>query len=97
MREARRLALERLVEKHLLRRVRDVIVAANDVRDPHLHIVGNHREVVGGVTIGAQDDEVFDVGVVERDESTHAIVELCLTVWHFEAHRARRSRCGERR
>ena len=34
MREARRRPSERFVEQDLLRRVRDVIVAANDVRDP---------------------------------------------------------------
>ena len=35
----------------------------------HVDVVGDDGEVVGRVTIGAQDDEVFDVGVVEGDRA----------------------------
>ena len=61
MRELRHRRAERAVQQNLLRRVRDVIVAAHHVRDRHLHIVGHDRQVIGGMAVRAQDDEVFDV------------------------------------
>ena len=51
----RRRRAERLEQEHVLRRVRDVIVASNHVRDLHLHIVDDDREVVGGVAVRAED------------------------------------------
>ena len=47
VRELRRRFAERLPEEHVLRRVRDVIVAADDVRDAHVQIVGDDRQVIG--------------------------------------------------
>ena len=38
---------ERLIEQDLARRVGEVIVAADDVRDPHLGVVDDDAEVVG--------------------------------------------------
>ena len=82
---------ERLEQQHLLRRVRDVIVAAHDVRDLHVEVVGDDGEVVGRVAVGAQDDEVLDVGVVERDRAVHEIGERRGALGHVEADRARRA------
>ena len=42
VRKRRRGRAERLVEQHLLRRVRDVVVAAHHVRDPHVDVVNHH-------------------------------------------------------
>ena len=80
VREARRRLAECLVEQNLLGRIRDVVVATDNIRDGHVDVVCDNREVVGRVPIGAQHDEVFDVGVVERDRSAHAVVEACLPV-----------------
>ena len=52
---------ERLVQQHVLRRVRDVIVAADHVRDRHVDVVGDDRQVIGRLAVGAQDHEIFDV------------------------------------
>ena len=68
--------------------VRDVIVAANDVGDPHLDIVGHDREVVGGMAVRSQDDEVFDVRAIELDRAVHQIVEPGHTFRHAEPDRA---------
>ena len=47
VRERRRRPAEGLVEQQLPWRVGDVILAANDVRDPHQRIVDDDGEVVG--------------------------------------------------
>ena len=75
MGELRHRRTERLIENHLLRRVRNVIVAAHDVRDLHLHVVRDDGEVVGWLAVGPEDHEVLDVGAVELDGPVHEIVE----------------------
>ena len=57
------------VEQHLLRRVRNVIVAAHDVRDRHVDVVDDDRQVVRRVAVRPQHDEVLDVRVVELDRA----------------------------
>ena len=74
VREARHRRAERLVEQHLLRRVRDVIVAADDVGDPHVDVVDDDRQVIGRVAVRPQDDEVLDHRVVELDPPVHHVV-----------------------
>ena len=80
--------VERLVEQHLLRRVRDVIVAADDVRDRHVDVVHDDGQVIRGMTIRAEDDEALDVLVVERDRAVDEIRERRLSRRHLEANRA---------
>ena len=88
VRELRRRRAERLVEQHLLRRVRDVIVAADDVRDRHVDVVDDDRQVIGRMAVGAEDDEALDVLVVELDRPVHEIGERRLSRGHLEADRA---------
>ena len=52
---------ERTEDLDLLRRVRDVIVAAQDVRDPVQPVFDRRGEVVGRPSVGAEDDEVLDL------------------------------------
>ena len=80
---------ERLEQQHVLRRVRDVIVPAHHVRDGHVEIVGDHRQVVCGMAIRAQDDEVLDVRVFEADGPVHEIGEARRPVRNAKADRAR--------
>ena len=51
---------ERLVDDDLLGRVAEVVVAADDVGDQHVDVVGDDGEVVGGGAVGAREDEVVD-------------------------------------
>ncbi len=81
--------LEGLVEQELLGRIRDVIVAAHDVRDPHLDIVGDDRQVVRGMAVRSQEDEVFDVCAIELDRAVHEVVEARGRLRHPEPDRAR--------
>ena len=43
----RRLRAERLKQKHVFRGVRDVVVSSNHMRNLHLHVVYDDREMVG--------------------------------------------------
>ena len=52
---------ECLEHDNLLRRVRDVVVAADDVRDPVDPVVDRRGVVVHGPTVGAQDDHVLEL------------------------------------
>ena len=79
-----------VIQQHLFRRVRNVIVATNDVRDLHTDVVDDDREVVGRLPVRSQDDEILDVGVVERNRAAHEIVEGRLAFRHAEPDRARR-------
>ena len=60
VRERRRLGAERAEEGDVLRRVREVVDAADDVGDPHRHVVDADREVVERVAVRAHQDEVVE-------------------------------------
>ena len=92
VRELRQRRVERAIQEDLLRCVRDVIVAAHHVRDCHVDVVGNHRQVISGMTIGPQDHEVFDVRAVEFDPAVNEIVERHRAFGHTDADRPRHAR-----
>ena len=60
VRELRRRGAKRLVDQHLPRRVRDVVLAAHHMRDRHPRVVDDDGEVVGGTAVGADDDRIAD-------------------------------------
>src|SRR5207248_6578228 len=67
VREGRHRSAERLVDENLLVRVREVILTAYDVRDAHLYVVNDDREVVERREVaGAKEHEVFDLRVRAR-------------------------------
>ena len=59
MRELRDLRAEGLIKQNLLVRVRQVILAANHMRDLHLDIVQDHGQVIEGVSVRAEQHQVF--------------------------------------
>ena len=73
MSEAGRIPAERAVEQQLPRRVRDVVVATDDVRDLHLVVVHHAREVVGRKAVRAQQHEVVEEVVLERHHLAYAV------------------------
>ncbi len=89
MRERGHRRVERAIQQDLLRRVRDVIVAADHVRDSHLDIVAHHRQLIGGLAVGAKQDEILDVRAVELDRPVNEIVEAGDAFRHAEADGAR--------
>ena len=91
MRELRRRRAKCLEEQHMLRRVRDVVVAADDMRNRHVHVVDDDGEMVRGVAIGPLHHEVLDVRGIELDPPTHGVVKGSGARRHLEADRARRA------
>ena len=87
VREQRHLGAERLVDEHLARGVGEMVVAADDVGDGHVHVVADHSEVVGERAVGAAQDHVVHHidgeahvavdGILERDRT--------VVVGHFQA------------
>ena len=65
----------RLVHQQLPGRVRDVILAPDHMRDLHQRIVHDDGEVVGGVTVGANDDRIADHVPREPDVAPHEVGE----------------------
>ena len=76
MREGGHVEAERLVDEDLARRVGQVVVAADDVRDAHVRVVAHHGEVVGGASVGAHDDHVVHHLGREAHVAVHGVVEL---------------------
>ena len=72
---------ECLVDGHLLRRVREVVVAADDVRYAHERVVDCNGEVVNGHAelprrgAGADEDGIGDCARLKCNRSAHNIVE----------------------
>ena len=73
--EYRQARAQRLVEQNLLGRVGDVVGAADDVGDAHVHIVGHHAQVVCGAAVGAEQHEVFQFGIGEFHAAEDGVVE----------------------
>ena len=65
---------ERLEHDDLLRRVRDVVVAADHVGDPVDPVVDRRGEVVDRPAVGAEDDDVLELGGGELDPALDGVV-----------------------
>ncbi len=65
---------ERLEHADLLRRVRDVVVAPDHVRDPVEPVLERRREVVRGAPVGADEHEILELLVRELDAAADRIV-----------------------
>jgi len=75
MREAGHGRAQRPEEQHLAGRVGEMVVAADDVRDTHVTIVDDRREVVAGDAVGAHDDEVAHGVGADDDGTTDEVVD----------------------
>ena len=73
--EAGRTRAERTIEEDLARGVRQMVVAADDVRDRHLGVVHDAAEDEEGRAVGADDDEIVQVDVLEDDAALHLVVD----------------------
>src|SRR5262249_22546602 len=66
--------VERSKDVDLLRRVRDVVVAPDDVRDAVARVLERRREVVGRPTVGADEDDILELGARELDRALDGVV-----------------------
>ena len=90
MGEDRRRIVQRRIAGDLLGRVAQVVVAANDVRDLHGHVVHDRAEVVGRRPVGAHENPVVQGVVVEGDGAENGVLHHRLTALrHLESQRVR--------
>ena len=73
VREDGHLSAERAVDVDLARGVVDVVGAADHVAHLHVPVVHHNGEVVGGNAV-AHDDEVVELGILNRDGAVDGVV-----------------------
>ncbi len=76
---------ERATHQNLLRRVRKMILGADDMRDLHQRIVHHDRKVIERRVEIFCDDEVTKERSVKDDFAAHEVLELHFDLRHFEA------------
>ena len=60
----RRRHAESLVDQDLFVRVRQMVLAADDVGDAHLDVVADDREIIERMAVRAEQDEILGVGII---------------------------------
>ena len=75
--EPRQSPVHGLEDLHLPERVGQVIVAADDVRNPHVVIVHHNGVQIRGSPVAAQDDHVIHLGVGDADGALHQVLDHC--------------------
>lgn len=63
--EGRRGIAESLVDEHLTRGIGEMVIATDDVRHLHVHVIADDREVIGGCAVAAHEDHVIHEGGIE--------------------------------
>jgi hypothetical protein len=71
----RRLCTQCTEQVDLPRRVVQMIVAANDMSHLHVHIVDHDAEVVRRRAVGARDDQIVELTVVEGDVAVDHVLD----------------------
>ena len=62
---------ERAVDLHLAEGVVEMVVAADHMGDAHVVIVDDDREIVGRGAVRAQNDQIVELAVRDRDLALH--------------------------
>ena len=84
----RRIDAQGLVDQDLFVSIGQMVLPANDMRDPHLDVVANDREIVERMAVGAEQNEVLGVGILTLLQAKYAILErrlACLS--HLQPYR----------
>ena len=66
---------QRLIKLDLPGRIGEMIVAANDVGDLHVDVVDDDTKVIGRGAVGAGDDQIVQLAVVEHDVAFDHILD----------------------
>ena len=62
-------------DRQLAEGVVEMVVAADHVGDAHVVIVDDHREHVGRRSVGAQQDEIVELGVLDRHPALDPVLD----------------------
>ena len=73
MREFRHGKIHRFIHLNLLRRIAEMVVAANDVRNVHADIVHHDAEVIGRAAICAENNQIIEFRIRKDDFSLHKV------------------------
>ncbi len=97
MRILRHSGTQRMQQIDLARRVVDMIVAANHVRNAHVPVIDHHAEVVSWRAIGTGNDEVIQLAIRNDDTALDLIIpghitDLRVSETHHRLHAGWRSR-----
>ena len=71
----RRLSAQGEQHVHLPRRVVQMIIAANHVRDLHVHVIDHDAEIIGRRAVGARNDQIIELGVLKDHAPVHDIID----------------------
>ncbi len=83
MRKNRRFRTQRAVQQHLFRSIRNVVRAANHVRDAHIDVVDDNPQLIHGLAEffiafpGAQQDKVLDFIIRKLAFAEYRVDESC--------------------
>ena len=77
MRVPRQGTADRLREQNVLGRGGEQVLASHNVGDTEVDVVDGAGEVIGGGAVGAKNDEIVDLGVVELDVAAHFVDKGC--------------------
>ncbi len=80
VRHGRRRPAHEIVDRELTRGVRQMVVAAQDLRDAHVVIVNDHGQHVGWRAVAAKKDEVVQLLVLYRHVALYAVPDDRRTV-----------------
>ena len=75
--ETRRLRAQSLVNQNLFVRVRQMILPANHVGDAHFDVVADDGEIVERMTVGAQQNQIFNLAVISFLMPVNRIFKCC--------------------
>ena len=93
VRKFRHVVTQRAVEVNLLRRVADVVFAADDQRHFRCGVIDDHAEIVSRRAVGAANDPVIQLAVIDRHYAAHLVVPTDASFQRvFETHRRRHAR-----
>src|SRR5271155_1381430 len=76
VRENRRRRPQRVIDQHLLRRIRQMIRAANNVRDAHINVVHHHAQLISRHAARAQQHKILDVCVLYLTRPKNRVLEF---------------------
>ena len=81
----RNLPAESLINTVILRRGGKVFVSSYHMGDPHQMVVHNVGEVIGGVSVGFDQDQILHLLIIDRDITVDHIMESgCSLCGHIE-------------